>query len=338
MRTVRKALIIGITVMLVFATAAIAQDFDFRSVRNADRMVIRDPNVGNDRYIFVLSMRNLEFFDVHVEAFEMAGKLLGVQTQVMGPSEYDTAAEVSAMKSAIATRPDGIVIYPPGPELKPVINQAEEAGIPVVTVTGDVPDSKRTAFVGIDQHEVGEVGGEYLAKELNGRGKVAVLTITAPMFQRREEGYRDTFERYPGIEVVTEGDTQADFPTGISVAKSILQSNPDLDAFVCVDSVGARSAVTAIREAGLTGQVKVIGMDRNNDTVRNVGRGLVEASVAQKGHLSTFYAMLILYNLNHNPMPITNNNRAANVTSAPVWINTGVTLVTQDNWRQWLRE
>ena len=338
MKVTSKTLIVGIILVLLFATVAAAQDVDFRSVRDSERRVIRDPNVGDDRYIFVLSMRNLEFFDVHIEAFKMAGEALGVQTQIMGPSEYDTAAQISAMKSAIATEPDGIVIYPPGPELKPVINQAEEAGIPVVTVTGDVPDSKRTAFVGIDQHQVGEVGGEYLAEELDGEGKVAILTITAPMFQRREDGYRDTFEKYPGIEIVTEGDTQADFPTGISVAKSILQSNPDLDAFVCVDSVGARSAVTAIREAGRTGDVKVIGMDRNNDTIRNVGKGLVEASVAQKGHLSTFYAMMILYNLNHNPMPITQDNRAAGVTPAPVWVNTGVSLVTQENWRQWLRE
>jgi len=299
--------------------------------------VIEDPVVGDDLYIFVLCMRNLEFFDVHVEAFEMAGKILGAQTRVMGPAEYDTAAEISAMKSAIAMEPDGILIYPPGPELGPVINEAVEAGIPVVTICGDVPDSKRIAFVGIDQYEVGVVGGKYLADLLDEKGEVAVLSITAPMFQARESGYRDTLGKYPDIKIVATGDTQADFPTGISVAKSILQAHPELDAFVCVDSVGARSAVTAIREAGLTGQVKVIGMDRNNDTVQNVGKGLVAASVAQKGHLSTFYGMMILYNLKHNPMPITTNNEEANVLSAPVWINTGVALVTQDNWEYWLR-
>lgn len=335
----KKGVFLAIVMLVFLASISVFGQggVDYKPIEQ-QQYVIEDQNVGDDLYIFVLCMRNLEFFDVHVEAFEMAGKVLGVQTRVMGPAEYDTAAEISAMKSAIAMEPDGIVIYPPGPELGPVINEAIDAGIPVVTICGDVPDSKRIAFVGINQYEVGVVGGNYLAELLNGEGKVAVLSITAPMFQERESGYRDTLGKYPGIEIVATGDTQADFPTGISVAKSILQAHPELDAFVCVDSVGARSAVTAIREAGLTGQVKVIGMDRNNDTVQNVGKGLVEASVAQKGHLSTFYGMMILYNLKHNPMPITTDNEEANVLSAPVWINTGVALVTQDNWEYWLRD
>jgi hypothetical protein len=37
-------------------------------------------------------------------------------------------------------------------------------------------------------------------------------------------------------------------------------------------------------------------------------------------------------------MPITTDNEEANVLSAPVWINTGVALVTQDNWEYWLRD
>lgn len=161
--------------------------------------VMRDPDLSDELYIFVLPMRNLEFFIPHVEMFELAGKILGVKTRVMGPSGYDVPAEIQAMETAIAMKPAGIIIYPPGPELGPVINKAVDAGIPVVTVVGDVPESKRLTFVGINQYEVGVVGGEYLAKLLNGKGKVAILSITAPMFQERAQGYIDTFKKYPGI-------------------------------------------------------------------------------------------------------------------------------------------
>lgn len=336
MKRLRKVL--AAVALLVFAlSSSVWAQQQLQDLRGAQPKVVRSPDVGNDLYVFVLCWRNLEFFDVHIKAFEQAGKILGVKTRVMGPADFDVPAEISAMQSAIALRPAGILIYPPSPALGPVINQAEEAGIPVVTVTGDVPGSKRTTFVGVDQHAVGVLGGEYLAKQLGGSGTVAVLSITTPMFQQREQGYIDTFRRYPGLRIVATGDTQGNFSTGISVAKSILQAHPGLDAFVCVDSVGARSAVTAIREAGLTGKVKVIGMDRNNDTVRDVGRGLVDASVAQKGALTTFYGMMVLYNLRHNPMDITSDNETAGVVSAPAWIDTGVALVTKDNWRLWVR-
>lgn len=293
---------------------------------------------GNDMYVFVLCWTNLEFFKPHISAFEGAGKVLGVQTRVMGPAGFDVPAEISAMHSAIALNPAGIIVFPPSDALAPVIDEAVKAGIPVVTVTGDVASSKRTTFVGVDQHEVGVMGGEYLAKYLNGKGRVAALTITTQMFQDRLQGYIDTFKNYPGISIIAQGDTKGDFSTGTSVAKAILSAHPDLNAFICVDSVGAKSAVTAIREAGLTGKVAVMGMDRNNDTVQDVGKGLILASVAQKSALTTSYGLQVLYNLRHNPVPITSDNNAAGIVAAPVWIDTGVALVTKDNWKYWVTQ
>jgi len=329
-------LLLVLSLVLVFGTITSAQEqpYEFYPV---EQYVLKNPDTASELYIFNLCMRNIEFFDVHIEAFELAGQLLGVKTMVMGPSAYDTPAQISSMKTSIAMKPAGIVIYPPGPELGPVINQAIEAGIPVVTICGDVPGSKRIAFVGVNQYEVGVVGGEYLAKILNYKGKIGALIMIPPMFQERYQGYKDTFAKYPGIEIVAENNTEADFSRGIAVAKAMLVAYPDLDAFICVDSVGAMSAVTAVKEAGLVGKVKIMGMDRNNDTVTKVGEGLIEASVAQKGHLSTFYGMQILFSLRHNPMPVTTNNEAAGIISAPVWINTGVTIVTKDNWKYFLR-
>lgn len=328
------AFLVG-ALLVGFGAVSFAQESDLPKV---EQQVLREPNIEDDLYVFVTCWRNLEFFDVHIEAFHLAGDILGVETRVLGPPDYNTQEQIDAVRTAMGMDPDGIIVYPPDTSLEPVVNEAEEAGIPVVTVTGDLPNSKRTAYVGITQHKVGEVGGAYLADLLDGEGKVGLLTITATMFQDRADGYRDTFEKYEGLEIVAKGDTQGDFETGISTATAILSRHPDLDAFVCVDSVGARSAVTALREKGMSGQVEVIGMDRNNDTVQSVGEGKLAASVAQKGHLTTFYAMNLLYNLKHNPMPITTDNEAAGVTAAPIRIDTGVELVTEDNWEYWLRE
>lgn len=308
------------------------------NIEGAQPKVMRDPKVGEDLYVFVLCWTNLEFFAPHIKAFTEEGKILGVQTRVMGPAGFDVPAEISAMQSAIALHPAGIIIFPPSDALGPVINKAIEAGIPVVTVTGDVPSSKRTTFVGVDQHEVGIVGGEYLAKYLNGQGNIAALTITTQMFQDRLQGYIDTFKTHPGMKIIAEGDTKGDFSTGIAVAKSILEAHPDLNAFICVDSVGAKSAVTAIREAGKTGKVVVMGMDRNNDTVTDVGNGQILASVAQMDAMTTYYGLQVLYNLKHNPVPITTDNVAAGVVGAPTWIDTGVGLVTKENWKYWITQ
>ena len=120
-------------------------------------------------------MGNLEFFNAHKFGWKWAGERLGVKTTYVGPAEYDLNAMIAAFDQAIAKQPKGIVVFAVEPVLTPSINKAVEAGIPVVTILGDLPDSRRLAFVGSHQHTLGFLGGQRLANALNGEGKVAVL-------------------------------------------------------------------------------------------------------------------------------------------------------------------
>lgn len=302
-----------------------------------DGIRLHDPD---DIYIYVGCMWNLEYFIAHKIGWEYAGDIFGVKTSIMGPAEYDIPAMISAFESAIAMEPAGIVTFAVDPELIPVINQAVNAGIPVVTVCGDQPGSERMAFVGTHQYDAGYFGGRNLAAILD-EGEVALLTIVGvPMFAERDLGYLDAIEKYSDgkLEVVATGDTQADIPTGISVAKSILAANPDLKAFVCTDSVGAISAATAVKEAGLAGEVFIIGMDRNLDVLGEIEAGVITASVAQNDALMPFYGMSILYHYNYSHVPITLNNQAANISGAPEIIYTGAVWVDGDNYHHFMMD
>lgn len=294
-----------------------------------DEGKVRRTYSPDDQYIYVGCMWNLEYFNAHKLGMEYAGKALGVKTSVMGPAEYDIPAMVNAFEQAIAMKPAGIVTFAVDPEIIPEINKAMDAGIPVVTVCGDQPDSKRLTFVGTNQYEVGLYGGQKLSGILNGKGKVAILTIPGTaMFDDREKGYRDGMK---GLTVVAVGDTKADIPTGINVAKSLLAAHPDLDAFVCTDSVGAISAATAVKEANLAGKVKIIGMDRNNDVLQLIKDGVVTATVAQNDALMPFLAVSLLTQYNYNHVPITMDNKAASVPAMPQYVYTGQIWIDSSN-------
>ena len=60
----------------------------------------------------------------------------------VGPAEYDMNAMVAAFDQAIAKKPKGIAVFAVEPILEPSINKAVEAGIPVVTILGDLPEYK----------------------------------------------------------------------------------------------------------------------------------------------------------------------------------------------------
>ena len=151
-------------------------------------------------------------------------------------AEIDANAEAAALDQAIARKPAGIAVFAWDPVLQPGIDKAMAAGIPVVTICGDSPTSKRIAFIGSSHHELGFIGGTHVAEAIGGKGKVAILSLPGTqMFDEREKGFRDAFSQYPGIEVVQVGDTKADIAVAVSTAKAILQKYPDLAAFVGTD-------------------------------------------------------------------------------------------------------
>jgi len=295
------------------------------------------PATSNEEYIYVSCMGNLEFFNAHKYGWKWAGEVLGVKTTYVGPAEYDLNAMVAAFDQAIAKKPAGIVVFAVEPVLEPEINKAVDNGIPVVTILGDLPNSKRLAFVGSRQFDLGYVGGKKLAEALGGKGKVAILSIPGvQMFDDREQGYRAAFAEYPGIEVVQVGDTKADTVTAINVAKNILQRHPDLAAFVGTDSTGGIGAATAVKEAGKVGQVKTVAMDRNSDVLQAIQDGILTGTVAQDDAAMAYWALLVLYNYNHHQAPLTIDNAKAGARTGPTTVYMSVNYIDKSNLQYYL--
>lgn len=287
---------------------------------------------ADEEYIYVSSMGNLEFFNAHKYGWKWAGEVLGVKTDYVGPAEYDMTAMLAAFDAAIARNPAGIAIFAVEPVLEPTINKAVAAGIPVVTILGDLPNSDRLAFVGSNQFDLGYVGGKNIAEALEGEGKVAILSIPGvQMFDDREEGFRAAFTEYPGIEVVGVGDTKADTVTAISVATDMLTRYPDLDAFVGTDSTGGIGAAKAVEEAGLVGKILTVAMDRNSDVLEKIVDGTLTGTVAQDDAAMAFWAVLTLYQYNHNQAPLTTDNEASGARTGPTVINTYVNYIDKTN-------
>ena len=292
---------------------------------------------SKELYIYVAAMGNLEYFNAHKYGWAWAGKTLGVQAEYVGPAEIDANAEAVALDQAIARKPAGIAVFAWDPVLTPGINKAIEAGIPVVTICGDAPDSKRLAFVGSSQEQLGFIGGTHVAEALSGKGKVAILSLPGTqMFDEREQGFRDAFKQYQGIEVVQVGDTKADIAIAVSTAKAILQAHPDLAAFVGTDSTAGMGAATAVKEAGLVGKVLTVAMDRNSDVLQAIKEGTLTGSVAQDDAAMAYWGLLTLYQFNHHQAPLTTDNKAAKASTGPFNVLMNANYIDKSNLQYYL--
>jgi len=291
----------------------------------------------NEEYIAVACMGNLEYFSAHKYAWKWMGDKLGVKTSYIGPAEYDVPGQIAAFDQAIARKPAGIITFGVEASLKPSIDKAVAAGIPVVTFSGDVPDSKRLTFVGTNQHDLGYFGGIRLGEMLGGKGDVAILSIPGvSMFDVREQGFKDAFAKYPGIRVVQTGDTKADTVTAINAAKAIMQRFPNLTAFACTDSTGGIAAATAVKEAGKSGKIMVVSMDRNSDVLQNIVSGVVTATVAQDDVGEMVWGLLVLFSRHHFDAALSSDNRKASVQAEPFNIYTSVSWIDKSNVQYFL--
>ena len=129
-----------------------------------------------DVYFEISALGSASYFFDHKEGLRIAGEALGVETQYKGPSDLNIQAMIQAIELAVARKPGGIMVVGFEESLNDAVNKAVEAGIPVVTLDSDLPNSKRVAFVGTGNYDAGFKGGEKLAELIGGRGKVAILT------------------------------------------------------------------------------------------------------------------------------------------------------------------
>ena len=291
------------------------------------------PAKPDETYVEVLALVNLPYFIDHRLGLEFAGKELGVKTKFVGPVDYDMTAMINTFDQTIAEKPAGILVVGFDPALKPSIDKAIEAGIPVVTLDAEVYGSKRYTFLGTGNYNAGREGAKKLAEAIGGKGKVALLTkVGQSNLEERIQGYKDEFAaNFPNIEIVQIIDDQSDSAKAADGLKAVLQRVPDLAGVGCVEAAGGVGAATAVKELDLVGKVKIVSMDRDDGTLKFIEDGVIYASVAQKTALMSYLGTKLLYYYNHAPVPVVPDNKAAGIIPLPESVDTGTIIITKDN-------
>lgn len=167
----------------------------------------------DETYVLIAPHIGIQYWQVHKAGLEQAAAELGVKTVftgVMGDSIEDQA---KIMEQQIAMRPAGILIGPLNAAgLTPSINRVIAAGIPVITVDTDAPESNRLCYVGTNGHAAGQLAADIMAEMLGEQGDVGISNLLGfATCEERAQGFRDRIaERYPRMKVIAEVDDKAD--------------------------------------------------------------------------------------------------------------------------------
>jgi ribose transport system substrate-binding protein len=240
---------------------------------------------GPPRIALVLKTANNPFFIDMQKGAEEAAKKLGVNLIVQAAErEVDVEKQMQIIENLIQAKVAALCVTPSGSrEIVPAIEKANRAAIPVIIVDTRVDPKamseskgKIATFIGSDNYEGGKLAGEFLAKRLGGKGKVAVLEGIPghETGDSRLKGFREAIKATPGIEIVASQTANWERDQGFNVFQNILQSHPDVQAvFACSDlmALGAKK----------TGQIAVVGFDASTEAREAVQKGTMDATVAQ---------------------------------------------------------
>ncbi len=247
---------------------------------------------GRQRIALVMKTANNPFFIEMQKGAEEAAKRLNVELVVQAAErEVDVEKQMQIVENLIQTRVAALCVTPSGSrEIVPAIDKANKANIPVVIVDTRV-DAKALAesggkiatFIGSDNYEGGKIAGEFLAKRLDGKGKVAVLEGIPghETGDSRLRGFRDALKASPGVEIVASQTANWERDQGFNVFQNILQAHPDVRAVFACSDLMALGAVEAIAAAKKTGQIAVVGFDATSEARDAITKGAMDASVAQ---------------------------------------------------------
>src|SRR3954453_113021 len=187
----------------------------------------------------------------------------GVVKQVKEANRNGGAAEQPAdIRNLISAGANAIVINPSSSTaLNGVIKEASDRGVKIVSVDQRVTAPQAYNSTN-DQVAYGRTGGEWLFKQLGGKGNVVEMRGIAgvPADTDRHKGFNQALKKYPNIKVVKQTFTGWDFAQAGKQMLDILNSGVQVDG---VWNSGADyTVINAFKTAGKP-LVPIVGADNN---------------------------------------------------------------------------
>ncbi len=294
------------------------------------------PSDAKETYYWVSNKANLPLFvQYDYVGMKKVAEELGVQVRVAGPTDFDIPGFIAAVEQVCAQKPAGVsVVGGWDPSLTEAVNKCIEMGVPTVVDDGDLPDSKRLAYIGTNWTGIGEEQAKKMMERLPDGGKLALLSIiNANNMREAVAGFTAYVEANGGgkYQIVASEDDNGDSSVAAQKTSALLAANPDIAGFAGFDSESGAGIVRALQEAGKQpGEVKVTAMEQTPDFFKTVEEGWVDAIVVQNRELFIYYAVKILHDFNHNGLR-TSGLAGWDGMPVPPTLDTGVLLVTRDN-------
>lgn len=320
----RRACALGLAVLI----AVLSGCQDRTSKDSADK--------SSQTYVMNVVVSEVPFWTESRQTWDSLGHIFKVKTTFGGPEKADSQKQINELKILISQHVAGIVIAPADSNaLTPTINEAVDAGIPVITYLVDAPASKRLMYITSALEGSSRYLGDYAIRNHQPSGKAMILIGTAGSEEqeRRASGFKEAILKYPGIKLVDVIEDKFDASGGALGLKAALQRHGRVQYIFGCNSRSAAAAKLALQELGYApGDVVITGWDYDDDVLAEIDAGWVFASAAQQSNFMSQMAFNVLYAQANNYLYAPSLNlKQYGVSPVPTEVDIPVTLITKQN-------
>jgi ribose transport system substrate-binding protein len=223
---------------------------------------------------------NNPYFVTMNEALHDAAKAIGAKV-IVTDAHHDITKQISDVEDMVQKGIDILLLNPTdsvGAEA--AVKVAKKAGVIVVAIDAQAK-GPIDSFVGSKNYNAGLLAGKQMAKDLKGKGKVAILNgIPVVPILERVRGFKAAMKAYKGIKLVDNQNGKQERDVAMSVTENMLQAHPDLNAIFSVNDVGAMGSLAAIESSGK--KVLLYSVDGHPEAVKAILNGKIfKATSAQ---------------------------------------------------------
>jgi simple sugar transport system substrate-binding protein len=214
--------------------------------------------------VTVAKIIGIPWFNLLAAGVTEGGKTFHINTSMIGPAHPDPAVQVGMVQDLIARKVDVIGLVPLDVKvLGPVLKQAQDAGIIVITQEGPDQDNKTWDVEMISSKAYGEAQMKALAEAMGEQGQYIILvgTLTTPLHNAWADAaiaYQQA--NYPKMKLATSrfpGSDEVD--SSAQVVREALQAYPDLRGVIGFGSSGPIGAGNVVRQRHLQKKIAVVG-------------------------------------------------------------------------------
>lgn len=284
----KKLLCLLLTTALLFSFAACGTTASSEQPQGQDSSAAKSETGSENttgeslHFVFVTPLINHPVWLLAKEGFDQACEELGVRGDWVGPQNISPEEMTKLVDTAVAQKADALItqgLVPASP-----VQQAVEAGVPVLVVDSDIPDVDRMAFFGKDTKVQAEaLYADVLAKlgeETPLKVAIQVASLSYETAHEQIGSIEEVFGEHPGgFEIVNTAESKSEKIQSTTEWENTFNAYPEVNVAINLAAEAGPACATVVKEMGLRDKTLVYAVDDVEETLDLLRSGDIDGTI-----------------------------------------------------------